>query len=103
MKNNSLFSIYNQRINYYDVATLYELADYRNNSLPAATSDSPVFSSNNKKIYYVNKGKVEDKELTVSNQTFKDYLKYLIPPIELKEIFLLHSLDLLDCYYVINL
>lgn len=76
---NKIISIYNQRLNYYDVATLYKLADYRDNSL----SDNPQNGLNNgsdgEKIYYVNKNTIKNNDLNDPdiNQTFKDYLSYL--------------------------
>lgn len=76
---NNLFSIYNQRINYYDVATLYELGAYRENNSLGGVSNEPKILSENKKIYYVNKKNVKEKKLNVDsiNETFKDYLEYL--------------------------
>ena len=74
---NKIIAIYNQRVNYYDVATLYELGNYRYNYLSVGVSDVPVLDEELKKIYYVNLDVVKNNSLSVENQTFKDYLKYL--------------------------
>lgn len=74
---NKIFSIYNQRVDYYDVPTLYELADFKNISLPSNTSTSPALNNSGKIIYYVNRDVIKNNTLNVSNQTFKDYLEYL--------------------------
>ena len=53
---NKIFSLYNQRLNYYDVATLYELAYIRDNNI-----DNILNTINTKKeingstIYYIEK------------------------------------------------
>lgn len=75
---NKIISIYNQRIKYYDVTTLYKLANIRENHLSELTLNSTKTISGNN-VYYVDKNKVKDKSINVSglNQTFKDYLDYL--------------------------
>lgn len=73
---NKIFSLYNQRVDYYDVATLYDLAYYRDNALGSiGTSLSPVVNDTNEKIYYIDKYDI--KKLNVENLTFKDYLEFL--------------------------
>lgn len=72
-----IFSLYNQRVDYYDVTTLYELANIRNYSL-----DTLTVGSNNVDgdiIFFVDKNDVKNKNINTDslNQTFKDYLDYL--------------------------
>ena len=76
---NKILAAYNQRVNYYDVTTLYELANFRDTKLGgynhSITTD--LLSDNMKAIYYVDKKVIKNNTLNVTNQTFKDYLKYL--------------------------
>lgn len=76
---NKIFSIYNQRINYYDVSTLYELGNYRKYDLSGDVNSSPIVEEDNKVIYYAKLEDVKNNTLDVSkqNSTFKDYLTYL--------------------------
>ena len=75
---NKILAAYNQRVNYYDVTTLYELANFRDTKLslysPGATD---LVSDSLKAIYYVDINLIKNNTLNVTNQTFKDYLKYL--------------------------
>lgn len=76
---NKIFTVYNQRIDYYDVDTLYKLANIRDNSwYPDTVSNKYVVFGDNI-IYYVNKNSVKNKSIYTDglNQTFKDYLNYL--------------------------
>ena len=76
---NKIFTVYNQRINYYDVDTLYKLANIRDNSwYPDEVSNKPVVYGNNT-IYYINKNDVKNRNVDTNGlkQTFKDYLDYL--------------------------
>ena len=73
---NKIFSIYNKRINYYDIATLYELGNIRdNNDLTGESSMANILNKSNKKVYYLNHKDL--LKLNVSNQTFKEYLEYI--------------------------
>ena len=73
---NKIFSIYNKRINYYDVATLYELGNIRdNNDLTGESSMANILNKSNKKVYYLNHKDL--LKLNVSNQTYKEYLEYI--------------------------
>ena len=84
---NKIIAVYNQRVDYYDIATLYELGNYEKNSLPASTSSSPVLdNSDGILIYYVNKDVIKNNSLSVTNQTFKDYLEYLSTSLDFKKI-----------------
>lgn len=76
---NKIISIYNQRLDYYDVSTLYKLAEYRDNSLPDNPRNGLNKDTGGEKIYYVNKNTIKNNNLNASdiNQTFKDYLSYL--------------------------
>jgi hypothetical protein len=81
---NKIFSLYNQRIDYYDVTTLYELAEIRKNtnfSVLISKSEIPQSNSNNK-VYYLNKNDVSSLEVT--NKTFKDYLEFLSTSLEVE-------------------
>ena len=80
---NKIFSVYNQRIDYYDVATLYELANIRDNTnLDELASKSEIPQSDNNKVYYLNKNDVSSLEVT--NKTFKDYLDFLSTSLEVE-------------------
>lgn len=76
---NKIIAAYNQRVDYYDVTTLYKLANFRDTSLSniSPSSTNPVKDENHEIIYYVEKNIIKDNNLSVSNQTFKDYLEYL--------------------------
>ena len=75
---NKIIAIYNKRIDYYDVATLYELGNIRDNKLSELTIDSKNDITGDI-VYYVNKDKVKNKEIDTSgiNATFSDYIDYL--------------------------
>ena len=75
---NKIISAYSQRVNYYDVTTLYELANIRNNIYDYSgyvSQDRIINNGTSEQVYYLN---YEDlNSMNVSNQTFKDYLEYL--------------------------
>ena len=80
---NKIFSLYNQRVDYYDVTTLYELANIRDNYLyPSEVNTKKV--DGGKTIYYVNKNSVKDKTIDTDGlkPTFKDYLDYINTSLE---------------------
>ena len=77
-----LFTIYNQRINYYDIKTLYKLANYRDTIINASSipnADTNLSTVQGETIYYLNKDDIINKNQVakVVNQTFKDYIEYL--------------------------
>lgn len=74
---NKIISLYNQRVNYYDVTTLYELSYVRDNisDYSEYSSRDSVIDDEYEKVYYVKN--TELGNMDVSNQTFKDYLKYI--------------------------
>lgn len=78
---NKIFSLYNQRLNYYDVATLYELSHIRDNNINnvLGTVNSYERINDDVIVYYVNKDNVKDKTIDTTglNKTFKEYLEYL--------------------------
>ena len=77
---NKIFLLYNQRVNYYDVSTLYELAnirDYELDSITFGNSSPTLFDSGTKTIFYINKYDVDNINTTSINPTFKDYLLFL--------------------------
>lgn len=77
---NKIFSIYNQRVNYYDVATLYELA-YIREGIDYSTEEPSItktmVNSSGSVVYYIDKYDIKNLDSNVTNQTFKDYLKFL--------------------------
>lgn len=95
---NKLYSVYTSRLDYYDTVTLYKLSYYRDslieneendlnkiisdltnkNSYKHLNNDVGVVSGEN--VYIIrNERDVFDKNiLGVSNQTFKDYLDFLM-------------------------
>lgn len=74
---NKIITLYNQRIDYYDVTTLYELASVRDNisDYSEYSSKSSIINEEYKKVYYIKNTDLNN--IDVSNQTFKDYLKYI--------------------------
>ena len=80
---NKIISLYNKRVDYYDVDTLYELANIRDNNL-----DDLLFNEKNNisgnVIFYVNKDSVKNKIINTDdiNPTFKDYIEYLSTSID---------------------
>ena len=79
---NKIISLYNQRLNYYDVATLYELAYIRDNNIGNilnVESYQKELDGNINIVYNVKKDDVKNNTINIEglNETFKDYLKYL--------------------------
>lgn len=73
---NKIIAIYNQRVDYYDVTTLYELAYARDiNIFTDQPSKTQILNEPDKKVYYLNYNDLST--LSVSNQTFKDYIEFL--------------------------
>ena len=74
---NKIISAYNQRIDYYDVTTLYKLANIRDNisDYNSYSSMSVIKNDIYEKVYYLRYQDINN--LNVSNQTFKDYLGYI--------------------------
>jgi len=84
---NKTISLYNDRISYYDAATLYELADYRNKNSINFTKTYPSYEKlkeNNYEVIYLLRGdlSVTDSHMDLIDsklisKTFIDYLNYL--------------------------
>ena len=75
---NKIIGAYNQRISYYDVATLYDLAIYRDNSLSGVVPSLNAISNDGKKrIYYVDGDDILNVSRGSSDRTLEDYLKFL--------------------------
>lgn len=73
---NKIFSIYNKRVDYYDVATLYDLAYIRDGvDFNSYSSKSLILNETYRKVYYVNKNDL--KILSVTNKTFDEYLDFI--------------------------
>ena len=87
---NKIISLYNKRVDYYDVTTLYELANFRDTSLTSDTTTNVtkdlLEADSNKAIYYVNKNDIKKKQLSVLNQTFKDYIEFLSNSLDFQNI-----------------
>lgn len=86
-----IYSLYNQRIDYYDVSTLYDLAYIRDGiefTGKTPSNTSPIYSSTSDGVlvYYINKNNITNLKTTVSNQTFKDYLDYLDGSLDLDNL-----------------
>lgn len=83
---NKVFTVYNQRVDYYDVTTLYELGSIREkykDELSSIGSTGTVLNEDNRQVYYVDvieiTDMVDDNNL---NLTFRDYLKFLSTSLE---------------------
>lgn len=84
---NKLFSLYNQRVNYYDTNTLYELSYIRDNTMYGSKSkDIPKTISQeeftystpaNRTLYYIDKDDINSINVSSINTTFKEYINYL--------------------------
>jgi len=81
---NKIISIYNQRVDYYDVATLYDLAyvrDLNNKDSYLSLKSSGTKITNGvgrgSVVYIVSKTRLNDLTSKSINQTFKDYIAYL--------------------------
>lgn len=80
-----ILSLYNQRIDYYDVTTLYELANIRDNypeEIKAAGSTGVVINEDtsipSRVVYYVDINEITDMmNDSRINPKFADYFKYL--------------------------
>ena len=84
---NKIISLYNQRINYYDVATLYELANIREaykEELSGIGSTGNVISENNTEVFYVDMSKIKDMLNSGISETFKDYVTFLSTSLEVE-------------------
>lgn len=85
---NKIFSLYNNRVNYYDINTLYELSLIRDNSLygAAVNNTSSLFtgydfndevSGVERTLFYIDKMNISTVNTDGINSTFKDYIDYL--------------------------
>jgi len=119
---NKLFTIYNQRVNYYDVTTLYKLGYYRDklkdggvNIFPSV-EDTPTRITKNIEsgdvvyIVYNNKNNLSSSVVNHTNfssihQTFKDYIGFLEESVDLENdtyVMIMESCDtsdVNDCKY----
>ena len=86
---NKIISLYNQRIDYYDVTTLYELAYIRNNinDYSGYSSKDVIINESYQQVYYLNYQDLD--KLSVTNQTFKDYLKYIKDAVDFETDYIL--------------
>ena len=83
---NKIFSLYNKRVDYYDVATLYELGNIRDGidfSVDNPSIDGPIFSDASRKVYYINKAELNNLSNSFDTELkYKEYLKFLSTSIE---------------------
>lgn len=87
---NKIFSIYNQRVKYYDVTTLYELAFIRDNDMyeidgnNVTLKDTSDLSNTNynRKLFYVEKNEINNIDKSSINKTYQEYIEYLIESID---------------------
>ena len=81
---NKIFSIYNKRVDYYDVATLYELAnirdDFSESDLESFASGDLIRDEDNLMVYFWIPSDAD--QIDGISETFKDYLRYLSTSIE---------------------
>ena len=101
---NKIITLYNQRIDYYDVSTLYELAGVRDNVSDYSdyNSMSSIINDEYEKVYYVKNTDLGNMD--VSNQTFKDYLEYINDSVTFETDYILvmekcATGDIDDCKY----
>ena len=86
---NKIISIYKQRIGYYDVPTMYELGNVRDNidfSTTNISLNKSVYNNEGKRVYYINKYDIGNLVKKVSNETFKDYLKFLEGSLDIENL-----------------
>ena len=90
---NKIFTLYNQRINYYDVATLYELAYIRDNNTVFLNYNEVNEIDENTTIYYGRennikqpKSNIESAEYNKLSVTFKEYLDYLSETLDIDSL-----------------
>lgn len=84
---NKILSIYKQRVSYYDVPTLYNLAYIRDGidfSVTNPSISNVVYNKTGDQVYYINKYDIVN--LNVSNQTFKDYLEFLDGSLDIENL-----------------
>lgn len=89
---NKIIAMHNERIDYYDVATLYELATIRDtykDELSDIGSIGTVLHDDNRLVYYVSIDEITDLIPQNINATFKDYLTYLTDSTEFETEYIL--------------
>ena len=83
-----IFTLYNQRVNYYDIRTLYELSGIRDHYLDAWGQKLGLKNVNGDIVLYVKLDDIKDKTVNVTDlkQTFKDYLDFLATSLDFNNI-----------------
>lgn len=78
---NKIISLYNQRVDYYDVRTLYELDEYRRTALLTTPNTYPKKDGT---IYYTRKKLINTILSNPSNHSakFQDYIQFLSTTLE---------------------
>lgn len=91
---NKIFTLYNQRIDYYDATTLYKLGEIRDNSHAAELMEwktrgisKEPYSQADLTLYYTTKDDIVNKQLETAaiNKTYQEYLEYLSDGVELRD------------------
>lgn len=99
---NKIFSVYNKRVDYYDVATLYELAEIKKASLKKGVEpsldpiyDMEIIGNYIKTVYYLNKDELEGNTLWNSTLKFDEYLLFLRKTLsnDVKKFFIMENCD----------
>ena len=85
---NKIFSLYNQRIDYYDVATLYELGNYKKDNFDETNIENPIDDDNKgRKIYYFKRDDLENyNDILDVSPKLNDYLNYLSSSLDFDNI-----------------
>ena len=74
---NKIISLYNKRVNYYDIDTLYDLGSIKKEY---ALDGEVVIEEEYRKVYYIDTTKTAILELSENNDislSFKEYLEYI--------------------------
>lgn len=83
---NNIFMVYNKRVDYYDVALLYELANIRDTykeEIEDVGSTGCVINETNREVYYLAVDEISDMfDSGAISNTFIDYLEYLATSLE---------------------
>ena len=76
---NKIIAVYNQRIDYYDIKTLYELAYIKDTQSLSdySLNEQIYYIEGQKQVYYTNKNNIPSLKNEEINPTFKDYLDFL--------------------------
>ena len=85
---NKIFSLYNERTDYYNITTLYDLAVIRDNFLYGDNTNEVPFEYQGaefnkdpkaavRTLYYIDKDDIDNVNVENINSTFKNYISFL--------------------------